>query len=208
MIRRSIHQLITNFSRNASICFTAKHVNTTNRSYLNLWNRANKNRSITNESMSSVSAVFGRTTFSTFSYSNHFQLKSISDQNIFDSSTPCHINQQTRHRSNRSRRGLYDGKDVRTGNKVSFSEKKTKRKFKPNVQKKRLFSEILDEMIRFNVTTSALRSIDKAGGLDNYLLKSKHVTDEGTGGEAKRRILDKMEELRKGELKNAEQKQK
>jgi len=51
-------------------------------------------------------------------------------------------------------------------------------------------------------------SIDKAGGVDNYLLKSKHVTDEGTGGEAKRRILDKMEELRKGELKNAEQKQK
>lgn len=92
-----------------------------------------------------------------------------------------------RHRSNRSRRGLYDGKDIRSGNNVSFSMKATKRKFKPNVFKKRVYSEILDEMIRFHITTSALRSIDKAGGLDNYLLKSPHVTD-GEGLEAKKRI--------------------
>ena len=38
--------------------------------------------------------------------------------------------------SGRSRRGLYDGKDIRTGNLVSFSNKKTKRKFRPNVIKK------------------------------------------------------------------------
>lgn len=76
-----------------------------------------------------------------------------------------------RNRSNRSRRGLYDGKDIRTGNNVPFSLKKTKRTFKPNVFKKRLYSEILDEMIQFHVTTSALRSIDKAGGLDQYLLE-------------------------------------
>lgn len=78
---------------------------------------------------------------------------------------------QIRNRSNRSRRGLYDGKDIRTGNNVPFSLKKTKRTFKPNVFKKRLYSEILDEMIQFHVTTSALRSIDKAGGLDQYLLE-------------------------------------
>ena len=89
---------------------------------------------------------------------------------------------------------------------MSFSKKKTNNKFKPNVKKKRLFSEILDIMIRFNVTTSALYSIDKSGGVDNYLFKSKHVTDEGTGGEAKKRILEKIEKLRKGEFKNEEQK--
>ena len=72
--------------------------------------------------------------------------------------------------SNRSRRGLFDGKDIRSGNNVSFSMKKTKRKFKPNCFHKRLYSEVLDEMITFEVTASALRSIDKAGGLDNYLL--------------------------------------
>lgn len=93
-----------------------------------------------------------------------------------------------RHRSNRSRRGLYDGKDIRSGNNVSFSMKKTKRWFKPNVFKKRVYSEILDEMIRFHITTSALRTIDKVGGLDNYLLNSRHVTD-GEGLAAKKRIL-------------------
>jgi large subunit ribosomal protein L28 len=96
-----------------------------------------------------------------------------------------------RHRSNRSRRGLYDGKDIRSGNNVSFSMKATKRKFKPNVFKKRVYSEILDEMIRFHITTSALRSIDKAGGLDNYLLKSRHVRD-GEGLEVKKRIQKMM----------------
>jgi large subunit ribosomal protein L28 len=105
---------------------------------------------------------------------------------------------QVRYRSGRSRRGLYDGKDVRAGNNVSFSMKTTKRKFKPNVFLKRVYSEVLDEMIRFHVTTSALRSIDKAGGLDNYLLKSKHVV-EGEGLEAKKKILKvlKKQEKRK-----------
>ena len=69
--------------------------------------------------------------------------------------------------------------------------KKTKRTFKPNVFKKRVYSETLDEMVRFHLTTSALRSIDKAGGLDNYLLTSKYVT-EGEGLVVKQRILKKM----------------
>jgi large subunit ribosomal protein L28 len=98
-----------------------------------------------------------------------------------------------RYRSNRSRRGLYDGKDIRAGNNVSFSMRATKRTFKPNVFLKRVYSETLDEMMRFHLTTSALRSIDKAGGLDNYLLTSKHVTS-GEGHEAKKLILKKMKD--------------
>jgi large subunit ribosomal protein L28 len=96
-----------------------------------------------------------------------------------------------RYRSNRSRRGLYDGKDIRSGNNVSFSMKATKRKFKPNVFIKRVYSEILKEMIRFHLTTSSLRSIDKAGGLDNYLLTSKHVTS-GEGMVVKERIVQQL----------------
>lgn len=96
-----------------------------------------------------------------------------------------------RHRSNRSRRGLYDGKDIRTGNNVSFSMKSTKRKFKPNVFTKRVYSEVLDEMVRFHITTSALRSIDKAGGLDNYLLTSKHIAS-GEGLAVKKRIVNQL----------------
>ena len=101
-----------------------------------------------------------------------------------------------RFKSNRSRRGMYDGKDIRSGNSLSFSMKANKRKFKPNVFTKRVYSEILDEMVRFHLTTSALRSIDKAGGLDNYLLTSKHVV-EGEGKVIKRRILNKLKQLEK-----------
>jgi large subunit ribosomal protein L28 len=101
------------------------------------------------------------------------------------------LNLQVRHRSNRSRRGLYDGKDIRSGNNVPFSMKTTKRKFKPNVFKKSVYSDILDKMVRFNLTTSALRSIDKAGGLDNYIMTSKHVT-EGQGLRMKKRIKTEL----------------
>ncbi|CAB9520661.1 protein L28 [Seminavis robusta] len=112
--------------------------------------------------------------------------------------------QQVRFRSNRSRRGLYDGKDIRSGNTLSFSMKANKRKFKPNVIKKRVYSEILDEMIPFHVTTAALRSIDKAGGLDNYLLKSKHVT-EGEGLAAKKRVKNAIKFAEKRARRDAEQ---
>lgn len=101
---------------------------------------------------------------------------------------------QIRHRSNRSRRGLYDGRDIRSGNYVSFSNRKTPRKFRPNVFKKRVYSEILDEMIQFHVTAGALRSIDKAGGLDNYLMKTDHA-EEGEGAAVRKRIKARIRHL-------------
>lgn len=101
---------------------------------------------------------------------------------------------QVRHRSNRSRRGLYDNRDIRAGNNVPFSLKKTKRTFKPNVFKKRLYSEVLDEMIPFHVTTGALRNIDKHGGLDQYLMRSDAIeSGNNEGWKAKQRILQKIE---------------
>jgi large subunit ribosomal protein L28 len=98
---------------------------------------------------------------------------------------------QVRHRSNRSRRGLYDGKDIRSGNNVSFSMKCTKRKFKPNVFIKRVYSEILDDMVQFHLTAAALRSIDKAGGLDNYLMNNDRIT-EGEGYETLLKIQKRL----------------
>ncbi|XP_039044286.1 50S ribosomal protein L28-like [Hibiscus syriacus] len=44
------------------------------------------------------------------------------------------------------------------------------RSLKPNVQERHLFSYILDH----KVTTHALRCIDKAGGIDEYLLKTPY----------------------------------
>jgi large subunit ribosomal protein L28 len=67
----------------------------------------------------------------------------------------------------------------------------TKRTFKPNVFLKRVYSEILDEMIRLHITSSALRTIDKCAGLDNYILTSKHIK-EGEGMELKKRIINRI----------------
>lgn len=113
---------------------------------------------------------------------------------------------QRRFRSNRSRRGLYDGKDIRSGNNLSFSMKHTKRTFKPNVFKKRVYSEILNEMIPFHLTTSALRSIDNAGGLDNYLLTSRHVT-AGEGLAAKSRIIERLKYVERVEKRRQQDEQ-
>jgi large subunit ribosomal protein L28 len=66
--------------------------------------------------------------------------------------------------------GLYHGKDIRSGNNISFSKKHTKRKWYPNVINKRVWSESLNDWVRFKMTTTALRGIDTEGGIDNYLM--------------------------------------
>lgn len=69
--------------------------------------------------------------------------------------------------------------------------KSTKRTFKPNVFIKRVYSETLDAMIPFHLTTATLRSIDKAGGLDNYLLTNRNIT-EGEGYVIRKKILKRI----------------
>jgi len=76
--------------------------------------------------------------------------------------------------------------DIRFGNSVSHSERKTRRSWKPNVHKKRLWSEALNEFVTFNVTCHALKCIDKAGGLDAYLLTTKPEQLRSSMGDAVR----------------------
>ena len=55
------------------------------------------------------------------------------------------------------------GKRPRVGNNVSHSNIKTKRKFYPNLQKKRFYIPEEDKWITLKVSTSALRTINKKG---------------------------------------------
>ena len=55
------------------------------------------------------------------------------------------------------------GKKVMVGNNVSHSNRKTKRKFYPNLQTKKFFIPESGEWITLKVSTSALRTIDKHG---------------------------------------------
>ncbi|KAG0480263.1 hypothetical protein HPP92_010845 [Vanilla planifolia] len=73
----------------------------------------------------------------------------------------------------RAKRGIFAGRHIQFGNKISEDGgNKSRRSWKPNVQNKRLFSYIHDRHIRVKVTTHALRCIDKAGGIDEYLLNT------------------------------------
>ena len=61
------------------------------------------------------------------------------------------------------------GKGPMSGNNVPFSMKKTRRRFLPNIQSKRVFVPELDRHVRIRMTTRAMRTLDKKGGLMNYL---------------------------------------
>ncbi|KAJ0974797.1 hypothetical protein J5N97_016762 [Dioscorea zingiberensis] len=75
----------------------------------------------------------------------------------------------------RAKRGIYAGRHIQFGNKVSEDGgNKSRRTWKPNVQEKRLFSYIHDRTSEVKVTTHALRCIDKAGGIDEYLLNTPY----------------------------------
>ena len=60
--------------------------------------------------------------------------------------------------------------------------------------KKRVYSDALDEMLQFKMTTHVMRCIDKAGGIDNYLLSKKRFDlDSVVGQQAKERIKKALE---------------
>lgn len=82
-----------------------------------------------------------------------------------------------------SRRCELTGKGVVSGNNVSHAQNKTRRRFLPNLCNVSLQSDVLGQSVRFKVSASALRSIDKNGGLDNFLLKSR---DENLSDKARK----------------------
>lgn len=71
-----------------------------------------------------------------------------------------------------SKRCEITGKTVMSGNNVSHSNRKTRRRFMPNMQQVSLLSDALGQTIRMRVTASTLRTIDHNGGLDQYLLNT------------------------------------
>ena len=73
------------------------------------------------------------------------------------------------------------GKGPVVKNLVSHSNIKTKSINQPNVQKKRLFSRSLNQMVRLSIAASAIRDMEHMGGFDNFILNlddakmSKHA---------------------------------
>ena len=72
-----------------------------------------------------------------------------------------------------SRRCELTGKGTQVGHNVSHANNKTKRIYRPNLQTVSLASELLGNRYKLKISMNALRSVDRNGGLDPFLLKSK-----------------------------------
>lgn len=67
------------------------------------------------------------------------------------------------------------GKKVQYGHNVSHSKRATNRRFEPNIQKVRLQSEALGQRIPLSIATRTLRTVQKKGGLDAFLLETSDL---------------------------------
>jgi large subunit ribosomal protein L28 len=72
-----------------------------------------------------------------------------------------------------TRRCELTGKGPMSGNLRSHAENKTRRTFRPNLVDVTLISDALQRKVRLRVSASALKTVERTGGLDAFLLKAK-----------------------------------
>jgi large subunit ribosomal protein L28 len=91
-----------------------------------------------------------------------------------------------------SRRCELTGKAVLTGNLVSHSNRKTKRRFLPNLCNITLQSDALQRAVRLRITAHALRSVEHRGGLDAFLAKADDAGLSAKALKLKRQIAKRQ----------------
>ena len=67
------------------------------------------------------------------------------------------------------------GKMYQSGNNVSHAKNRTRRKFLPNLQNISFLSEKLGKTIQLRVATSTIRTVEKKGGLDEFLINTSNT---------------------------------
>ncbi|MEC7246262.1 MAG: 50S ribosomal protein L28 [Pseudomonadota bacterium] len=88
-----------------------------------------------------------------------------------------------------SKRCQITGKGVMSGNNVSHANNRTRRRFLPNLQRTSMNSEILGRDVTLRVSTSAIRTVEKHGGLDAFLLQARNAELADDVRALKREIL-------------------
>ena len=87
-----------------------------------------------------------------------------------------------------ARRCDLTGKEPMFGHNVSHSNRKTNRRFDPNLQKITFYSEALRRRVPLRVCTRALRTVQKQGGLDAFLVKTDDAKLAPEGQRLKRQV--------------------
>ena len=83
------------------------------------------------------------------------------------------MSKELKNRGKMTRQCELTGKSVMTGNNVSHAKNRTRRRFLPNLNNVSLMSETLGKSFKFKICAAALRSVDKKGGLDTFLIKAR-----------------------------------
>jgi large subunit ribosomal protein L28 len=83
------------------------------------------------------------------------------------------------------------GKTRQIGHKVSHSNRKTKRRFLPNLLNVTLLSDALRRSVRMRISANALRTVDHRGGLDAFLMKARDSELSPRALELKRQVAKK-----------------
>ena len=81
------------------------------------------------------------------------------------------------------------GKKPMSGNNVSHANNRTKRRFIPNLQNVKLYSGTLQKYINLNITIRTMKTVEKNGGLDSYLIKTSNKNLADTAIKLKKQIL-------------------
>ena len=74
-----------------------------------------------------------------------------------------------------ARRCELTGKGVRSGHLVSHANNRKKRVFRPNLQTISLASDILGQTVSLKISMNALKTLDRQGGLDAFLLNARDM---------------------------------
>ena len=81
------------------------------------------------------------------------------------------------------------GKKPMSGNNVSHANNRTKRRFIPNLQNVKLYSITLQKYINLNITIRTMKTVEKNGGLDSYLIKTSNRNLANAAIKIKNQIL-------------------
>ena len=83
------------------------------------------------------------------------------------------------------------GKIPLKGHKVSHANNKVKRRFLPNLKKVKFTSNILKRSLRLKVSNAGIRSVDKKGSFDQFLISAKQKNLSSRLKKIKKTILAK-----------------
>ncbi len=81
---------------------------------------------------------------------------------------------------------------VMSGNKISHSNRKTRRRFLPNLQSLSFKSETLGVELNLRVAASTLRTINKYGSIDNFLVNYRYAKLSEEGKKLRTKIKQKL----------------